>query len=188
VLDKDLWVGPFGFQLLDTGIISGIILQTDVGEFIFEYAQTYKNHYIFYDPYKSGRPYNSSWYRHSVQPPFLNHGAIIGHHMGTSAEMLSFHYTQIFDNFSTSFLVSRRHRWHINLEEYNLSYKIGPPERQDSFKGTLTYTLNQYSLALELTYNTYNNVDRNPDPLINRPLSGKKAEEFLMGFIFVVFL
>jgi hypothetical protein len=183
VLEKDLWVGPFGFELLDTGILTGLLVQTAYSEFVFEYAQTYKNHYLFYDPYDGGRPYNSSWYRHSVQPPFQNNGAILGHHMGTSAEMMSFHYVQLFDKFTSAITLSRRHRWHVNLEEFNLSYKVGPPERQDSFTGILQYKLNQYSLYLQLTYNTYNNVDSNPDPVINRPRGGVKAEEFLVGII-----
>jgi hypothetical protein len=183
VLEKDLWVGPFGFELLDTGILTGLLLQTAKTEFVFEYAQTYKNHYLFYDPYDGGRPYNSSWYRHSVQPHFQNYGAILGHHMGNSAEMMSFHYTQSLDKFTSAITLSRRHRWHVNLEEFNLSYKVGPPERQDSFTGILQYKLNQYSLYLQLTYNTYNNVDSNPNPVINRPRRGVIAEEFLVGII-----
>ena len=186
VLDKDLWVGPFGFELLDTGIISGLILQIINSEIILEYAQTYKNHYLFYDPYNGGRPYNSSWYRHSVQPPFQNNGAIMGHHMGTAAEMLSIILSHSFNEFSSTFLFSRRHRWHINLEDFNLSYKVGPPERQDSYKGILKYKQNQYSVSLQLTYNTYNNVDENLELVINRPQENVKAQEYLLGITFTV--
>ena len=188
VLDKDLWVGPFGFELLDTGIITGLLLTTTNAEFIIEYAQNYKSHYVFYDPYDGGRPYNISWYRHTAQPAFTNNGALMGHHMGSAAEMLSMHYTRSFIDFAGSFIVSRRHRWNIMLEDFDKSFKSGVPENQISFGGKLQYQQSQYSITLHLLYNAYKNVDRNTNSVINDPVAGHSAEEFIAGFVFTLLL
>lgn len=177
--DKNLWVGPFGFELLDTGILTGLQIYTNNSEFFFEYAQNYKNHYLFYDPYNGGRPYNLSWYRHSTQPPFQNDGNIMGHHMGSAAELLALGYTRTFDMLTASVLVSRRHRWNINMGSFDNSYKAGPPERQDSFTGYLNIPYSRYSFSLFLTYNLYRNADEDPDPLVNSPRPGTTAQELI---------
>ena len=188
VFDKDLWVGPFGFELLDTGILTGLKLVSENSEFIIEYAQNYKSYYVFYDPYDGGRPYNISWYRHTVQPDFTNNGALMGHHMGSSAEMLSLHYSRTFLDFTGSFIFSRRHRWHIRLEEFDRSLKRGSPERQDSFGGKLQYDQSRYSITLHVLFNTYKNADRDPNPVSNNPVTGEKAVEFLTGILFTIYL
>ena len=185
--DKNIWVGPFGFELLDTGTLTGLHLQTENSGIIFEYAQNYKSHYIFYDPYNGGRTYNVSWYNHNVQPSFLNNNAIIGHHMGSAAEMLSLHYTRSFMDFTGSFVFSRRHRWNLIFELFDNTFKGGAPERQDSFGGKLQYQQNNYSITFHILYNAYKNVDRDTNPVINNPVAGEKAEEFLTGLVFTVY-
>jgi hypothetical protein len=180
-LQKDLWVGPFGFELLDTGILTGIQLYSENSRFIFEYAQNYKSHYLFYDPYNGNRPYNLSWYSHSVQPPFLNNGALMGHHMGSAAEMLSVHYTQILSEFTVSLLLSRRHRWHVTRDSNDIFYKAGSPERQNVLSSMISRQINHYTLSLNFTFNQYKNVDQNMNEVINRPEAGVKAVEYLLG-------
>jgi hypothetical protein len=181
-LDKELWLGPFGFQFLDTGVLAGMIVETATETIILEYAQNYKSYYLFYDPYKGGRPYNVSWYRHTSQPAFQNYGNIMGHHMGSAAELLSFHYTRSFGRISASVMFSRRHRWHIVLEEFNRSYKSGLAERQDALGGTLEYKLNRLEFSFNLHYNYYKNTDSVLNPLVNRPVSGERAKEIISGF------
>jgi hypothetical protein len=181
-LDKELWVGPFGFQFLDTGLQAGIVIESQFDRTIIEYAQNYKSHYLFYDPYKGGRPYNVSWYRHTSQPAFQNYGNIMGHHMGSAAELLSFHYTRSFGRISASIMFSRRHRWHIVLEEFNKSYKSGLAERQDALGGTINFKLNKLEFSFNLLYNYYKNTDSELNPLVNRPVSGERAEEIISGF------
>ncbi len=184
--DKDLWVGPFGFEFLDTGIITGLQVQTTGSEFVFEYAQNYKNHYIFYDPYKGERPYNISWYRHSNQPTFQNKGSLMGHHMGSAAEMISFHFSRSFSNYDFTFIASRRHRWNIGLDNSS-TYKDGIAERKNSFTGLLTHKQERYDISLLFIYNNYSNVDGNTQHVINRPQNGVMAEEFLAGVVFTVY-
>jgi hypothetical protein len=181
-LDKELWLGPFGFQFLDTGVLAGMIFETATKTIILEYAQNYKSYYLFYDPYKGGRPYNVSWYRHTSQPAFQNYGNIMGHHMGSAAQLLSFHYIRSFGRISASVMFSRRHRWHIVLEEFNRSYKSGLAERQDALGGTLEYKLNRLEFSFNLHYNYYKNTDSELNPLVNRPVSGERAEELIGGF------
>ena len=186
--DKELWVGPFGFELLDTGLLSGLVLTGDNFEFIAEYAQNYKSHSIFYDPYKGSRRYITSWYRHKAQSYFTNNGAIMGHHMGNSAEMFSLHFKRSFSDFSGSIVLSRRHRWRIATDDNHVRYKDGVPERQDSFTGTLQYNHGQFDVTLLLIFNSYNNVDRNPELLVNHPQNGVNAREILGGLLFTVHL
>jgi hypothetical protein len=181
-LDKELWVGPFGFQFLDTGLQTGIAIESQSDRTVIEYAQNYKSHYIFYDPYNGGRPYNVSWYRHTSQPAFQNYGNIMGHHMGSAAELLSFHYTRSFGRMSASVMFSRRHRWHIVLEEFNRSSKNGIAERQDAFGGTLKFKHNKLEFSFNLHYNYYKNTDSELNPLVNRPVSGERTEEIISGF------
>ncbi len=181
--DKNLWIGPFGFQLLDTAILSGISLQTDNSTFVLEYAQNYKNHYLFYDPYNGNRPYNFSWYRHRVQPPFTNNEALMGHHMGHAAEMFMLYYEHSFSAFSTAFLFSRRHRWNINLDDWD-SYKINSAERQDSFHSKVQYQQNPISVSLRLILNLYNNVDSDNNLVRNIPVGGVTARDILVGVFF----
>lgn len=188
-LDKDLWIGPFGFQLLDTGLLSGLAVSISQADIFLEYAQNYKNHYIFYDPYKGMRPYNVSWYRHTLQPPFKNNGAIMGHHMGSSAEMLSLHYRHSFSHFSTSIIMSRRHRWNIILGAIDLrTFKEGPAERQDSFLGLVEYHYNRFSCTIMITYNMYKNADINPSPVINTPVASRRADEVLFGLVIKMYI
>ena len=182
--EKDLWVGPFGFELLDTGILTGLVLESKNAGFVIEYAQNYKSYYIFYDPYKGGRPYNSTWYRHKTRVNFQNYGAIMGHHMGSAAEMLFLYYEQTFTDFTASLSFSRRHRWDVVLDRVYTSYKRGVAERQDSFGGRIQYNQNLFSVSLIFTFNTYKNTDRNTDVLNNRPTPGFYARELLAGVIF----
>jgi hypothetical protein len=181
-LDKELWVGPFGFQFLDTGLQTGIVIESQSDRTIIEYAQNYKSHYLFYDPYNGGRPYNVSWYRHTSQPAFQNYGNIMGHHMGSAAQLLSFHYTRSFGRISASVMFSRRHRWHIVLEEFNRSYKSGLAERQDALGGMIKFKLKTLEFSFNLQYNFYKNTDSELNPLVNRPVSGERAEEIISGF------
>ena len=111
----------------------------------------------------------------------------MGHHMGSAAEMLSLHYTRSFMDFTGSFIFSRRHRWNIIFERFDNTFKGGTPERQDSFGGKLQYQQNNYSITLHLLYNAYKNVDRNTNLVINNPVAGEKAEEFLTGVVFTVY-
>jgi hypothetical protein len=181
-LDKELWVGPFGFQFLDTGLQTGIVIESQSDRTVIEYAQNYKSHYLFYDPYNGGRPYNVSWYRHTSQPAFQNYGNIMGHHMGSAAELLSFHYTRSFGRISASVMFSRRHRWHIVLEEFDRSYKNGSAERQDALGGMIKFRRKMLELSINFQYNFYKNTDSELNPLVNRPVSGERAEEFISSF------
>jgi len=187
-LDKSLWVGPFGFELLDTGLLTGIEVVLVDAHFIAEYAQNYKSHYLFYDPYNGNRPYNSSWYRHWEQPYFKNNNALMGHHMGTAAEIISLHYKQSLSDFTVSLIMSRRHRWNISDLNREIYFKDGPPERQDSFAGSLEYHYSQFTLSVKMIYNTYNNTDRNQNSVINNPSAGETAQEFLAGIAFTIYL
>ncbi len=182
VLEKDLWVGPFGFQLLDTALSTGIRMNFENSDFIIEYAQNYKTHYLFYDPYNGGRPYNFNWYRHHSQPPFVNNNAILGHHMGTAAEMFTILLSHSFSEFNASIIASRRHRWNIGLDQI-YTHKIGTAERQDSFSGIFGYNYNNFILSLIIILNSYNNLDINETPVLNEPVPGITAKESIVGFV-----
>jgi hypothetical protein len=180
-LKKNIWVGPFGFELLDTGILTGIQLHSQNSRFVVEYAQNYKSHYLFHDPYNGNRPYNLSWYSHSVQPPFVNNGAIMGHHMGTSAELISAYFEQSISAYTFSVLLSKRHRWDIQKNNNDIYFKNGKAEIQNKVAGKLAHTYQQFALSLFIAYCRYTNVDNNIHPIINEPVEGTKADEFLMG-------
>jgi hypothetical protein len=178
--DDDLWVGPFGFEFLEKGYGGGIHLATETEVFRFEYAQNYKNHYLFYDPYDGARDYSWVWYRHNVQEPFQNGGAVMGHQMGSTAENYVGSISKELGDLSVSFMYNRRLRYKVRYVN-DFAFKDGDPEILNRFVLEGSYRFDELSISAFLIYNRYHNVDINPDILLTDPVSGRAAREFLAG-------
>jgi hypothetical protein len=178
--EDDLWVGPFGFEFLDKGYSGGIHLETSTDVFRFEHAQNYKNHYLFYDPYDGARDYSWVWYRHSVQEPFENRGAVMGHHMGSTAENYVLSFGKVFGELSTIVTYNRRLRYKVTYSN-EFAFKEGDPEILNRFILEGSYSFDELSISGFITYNRYTDVDMNPDILLNQPSAGQNAREFLVG-------
>ncbi len=178
--DDDLWVGPFGFEFLEKGYSFGFHFGTELDELRFEYSQNYRNHYLFYDPYGGERRYSGAWYLHSVQEPFENGGAIMGHHMGSAAESYVTYYERKIGDVSVSLLYNLRYRNLIRLQDER-SFKVTEPEKLNRVVAALKYSYFNADVSAIFGYNYYENRDRNADILVNEPEAGRIAREIMLG-------
>lgn len=180
--DGAKWVGPFGFEFVGVGNIMGIWLATERYEVRAEYAQNYRNDYLFSSV--SGDhlwgSFSIPWYGAYGSQPYLNDGNIMGHHMGSHADVLFSQLRFFFDKSTINLSYSSRRR---GLVERQPPHEISAyPEELNQFAMEFSREIWDLNITGIFMWNRYLNVDDNGNPLIVNPIPGRKADEFIVGF------
>ena len=179
------WRGPLGFDFLGEGFILGLFLTSGDTDFRYEYAENYESHPLFFDWYKFvGVDYPSKgeqWYRGI---PFSYKGALMGHVMGPEAEDNYFEIKKRAGNFVfTAFYDRQRHHIYNKIDQYHI-YPATPEIRQQKGLDVL-YAFKRFEIDATVIYNTYKNVNSNPDILASTKayhiLVGQDAKELITG-------
>lgn len=175
------WVGPFGFEFIGTGNIAGLWIATEQDEIRFEYAQNYRNRYLL-----SGATSGSGWGKYSIpwygayyKQPYVNGEDVMGHHMGSHADVIYFHYQRKFEEVTFRLMYSSRRR---GLVERRLPHELSEfPEQKNQFGIEVARPLWMFDVSALFLWNRYDNVDIRRDPLIVHPVPEREASEYILG-------
>jgi hypothetical protein len=186
--EDDLWVGPFGFELLDTGTLFGLLLTTASQELRIEYAQNYRNVSLFHD-FKGQFGYDRftyKWYGGTSgwagNPHFINGGAVMGHHMGNAADDLYFEFRQKWTSTSIAISYNKQRRGLVKPEVLPWRELREEPEILSRFGVSIAHTMEPVDLSSVLYLNDYRNASLTGDPLNVVPTPRRDAREVIFGF------
>jgi hypothetical protein len=174
------WLGPLGFEWFDPGITAGLFLSTQNTELRIEYSENYKAFNLFYNVYKAASINTVTTKKWYTTIPFLNYGAIPGHHMGTEADDLYFRIKHTWSKNSINlFFDKERHGlasgfgswWKLNTHpEYLYQYGI-----------EYSKILNNITFTILFVYNYYQNSDVDAKVLRIIPSYGRTSKEYIGG-------
>jgi hypothetical protein len=155
------WFWPFGFDFIDIGTTTGMWLASEKNELRVEYSSNFRNNGWFKNLYDFTH-YAVRWYR--THYGFTNQGNIMGHHMGPEADDLYIEFLHRSDNASLRFFYDKERHGLIDYSYW--------PWRENAFAEKLnqygveyTRKFEKVSLSGLFTWNQYENLDMDPDPL-----------------------
>ncbi len=175
------WVGPLGFEFIGSGNLTGIHLATEQDDLRLEYAQNYRSRYLL-----SGFAYRQGWGRYSIPwygtygpERYINGEDIMGHHMGSHADVIYFHYQRSFENGSFRIMYGNRRR---GLIDRRLPHSFSEyPEVKNQYGIEVSRSIWNFDLSTLFLWNRYVNVDVRRDPLIVQPVPDREAAEYILG-------
>lgn len=176
------WVGPFGFEFIGVGNIMGVWLATERYDFRLEYAQNYRNDYLFNSAAENHLwgSFSLPWYGAYGPIPYLNGGSVMGHHMGSHADAVFAQFQYFLEESTVKIFYSNRRR---GLVERQPPQRLSAfPEEKTQYGIEVSHTIWNFTLTGLIKWNRYVNVDQNPDPLIVNTLPGTEEDEFIIGF------
>lgn len=179
------WLGPLGFDFVGAGTIAGIWLSTERDEIRVEYAQNYRNIGLFsrYAGRAGWGEFSIPWYGIYDKMHFVNNGNIMGHHMGSQADIAFFEYTRSFDSGHFTLRYSNRRR---GLIEHQLPRELSEhPEVKSQYGIEVSRSVWLFDVTALFLWNRYENVDRDRSPLMVNPIPGRDAEEYIFGITVV---
>ncbi len=185
--EDDRWVGPFGFEFLDTGSMFGVLLTTSSQDLRIEYSQNYRNVSLFHD-FKGQFGYDRftyKWYGGTSgggNPHFTNGGAVMGHHMGNAADDLYFEFRQRWTSINITISYNKQRRGLVKPEVLPWRELRGEPEILSRFGASISHTMQALDLSAVLYLNNYRNASVTGHPLNVVPTPRRDAREVVFGF------
>jgi|WetSurMetagenome_2_1015567.scaffolds.fasta_scaffold25464_3 hypothetical protein len=173
------WIGPIGLEFFDTGITTGLSLETKNSILHVEYSQNYSNKNIFHNVHAGSNYalYTKKWYR---TIPFVNYGSIMGHHMGPEADDIYFELQHRFKNIGIKVFYDKER--HGLVSGYGTVYSVNKyPEKFIQFGCEFNYRWNNVNTSLSIVKNNYQNIDRDPDVLEIISQRGTQAQSLIIG-------
>lgn len=176
------WVGPLGFEFVGVGNLMGVWLATDRYDFRLEYAQNYRNNYLFNSV--AGNHlwdrYSIPWYGAYGRLPYLNYGNIMGHHMGSHADVIYTQFRYFLEESTVKIFYNNRRRGLV--ERQPPLEQSAHPEEMTQYGIEVSRNLWNFTITGLFKWNHYKNIDQNSNPLIVNPSPDTEANEFILGF------
>lgn len=186
--EDKLWVGPLGFEFLDIGETVGLYLKSLNTSLRFEYSQNYRNPFRLHN-FKGElggfNDYQYVWYsapQNTGNPPFVNGGAVMGHHMGATADDLFVEWQYAHSFFSISVFYDRERHALVSLATW--PWSLNPyPEYKFQYGAKVLVNYGNWSITGWLMMNYYKNASLTDNVLLVRPIPRRDAKENIIGLI-----
>lgn len=175
------WLGPFGFDFIGVGNIAGLWLATENDEIRLEYAQNYRNRSLFssFSNNTGWGSYTVPWYGTYDRVRYVNDGNVMGHHMGSHADVVYFHYRRTFNEGHFILMYSNRRRGLVERQPPHAVSEF--PEVRSQYGVEVSRSIWLFDVSAMFLWNRYENVDVRRDPLIVQPIPDLDAEEYIIG-------
>ena len=184
-VEDKLWVGPLGFQFLDTGESYGLFLQSRNTSIRVEYSQDYRNRFLFHNFKGELGGYNDFTWKWYVQPGpmgFVNGGAVMGHHMGTQADDLFLQWEYTHRSVNLSLFYDRERHALVNFATW--PWSLSPyPEYRYQYGAKVQMRYNNWTVLGWIMMNYYKNVSLSDNVMDIKPIPRRDAKENIVGLI-----